>query len=44
MANPFGIELDDDALRWAAAEGVPESVIAAICLLKEKSVDKIGKS
>ncbi len=31
--NPYGIELDDEALRWAAAEGVPASVIAAICLL-----------
>jgi hypothetical protein len=39
--NPFGIALDDASLRWAAAEGVPESVIAAICLLDEKSVDEI---
>ncbi len=28
-------------LRWANAEGVPEAVIAAICLLGEKSVDDI---
>jgi hypothetical protein len=41
MANPYGIKLDDRSLRWAAAEGVPESVIAAICLLDEKSVDEI---
>jgi hypothetical protein len=41
MANPYGITLDDASLRWAAAEGVPESVIAAICLLDEKSVDEI---
>jgi hypothetical protein len=41
MANPFGIELDDRRLRWAAAEGVPESVIAAICLLHERSVGEI---
>jgi hypothetical protein len=43
MGNPFGITLDDDRLRWAAAEGVPESVIAAIfCLLHdERSVDEI---
>ena len=39
--NPYGIELDDGALRWAAAEGVPELVIAAICLLSERSVDEI---
>ena len=41
MANPYGITLDDASLRWAAAEGVPESVIAAICLLDERSVDEI---
>jgi hypothetical protein len=41
MANPYQIKLDDHSLRWAAAEGVPESVIAAICLLHEKSVDEI---
>ena len=41
MGNPYGITLDDASLRWAAAEGVPESVIAAICLLDEKSVDEI---
>src|SRR5512143_2857605 len=41
MANPYGIKLDDASLRWAAAEGVSEAVIAAICLLDERSVDKI---
>lgn len=41
MANPYGIRLDDTSLRWAAAEGVSEAVIAAICLLPERSVDKI---
>jgi hypothetical protein len=41
MANPFGITLDDASLRWAAAEGVSEAVIAAICLLDQKSVDEI---
>jgi hypothetical protein len=41
MGNPYGITLDDASLHWAAAEGVPESVIAAICLLDEKSVDEI---
>ena len=29
MANPYGIKLDGQSLRWAAAEGVPELVIAA---------------
>jgi hypothetical protein len=41
MANPYGIKLDDHSLRWAAAEGVSESVIAAICLLEHRSVDEI---
>ncbi len=41
MANPYGITLNDHSLRWAAAEGVSESVIAAICLLGEKTVDEI---
>jgi hypothetical protein len=41
MANSYGITLDDHSLRWAAAEGVPEAVIAAICLLGQKSIDEI---
>jgi hypothetical protein len=41
MANAYGLTLDDRSLRWAAAEGVPESVLAAICLLGAKSVDEI---
>jgi hypothetical protein len=41
MGNPYGITLDDASLRWAAAEGVPEAVIAAICLLETRSVDEI---
>jgi hypothetical protein len=42
MANPYGITLDDGSHRWAAAEGVPETVIAAICLLHdERSVHEI---
>ena len=41
MANPYGITLDDHSLRWAAAEGVSESVIAAICLLGAKTLDEI---
>jgi hypothetical protein len=42
MANPYGITLDDDALHWAAAEGVPEAVIAAVHLLPERSVDEVA--
>ena len=41
MANPYGIELDDDTLRWAAAERVSETVIAAIYLLPERGVDEV---
>jgi hypothetical protein len=41
MTNPYGITLDDASRRWAVAEGVPESVIAAICLLDERSIDEI---
>ncbi len=41
MANPYGITLDEASLRWAAAEGVCEAVIEAICLLPERSVDEI---
>jgi hypothetical protein len=41
MGNSFGITLDDASLRCAAAEGVSESVIAAICLLDEKSVNEV---
>jgi hypothetical protein len=41
MANPYGVALDDAALRWAAAESAPESVIAAIYLLDTRSVDAI---
>jgi hypothetical protein len=41
MINPYGITFDDYSLRWAAAEGVPEAVIAAICLIGAKTVDEI---
>jgi hypothetical protein len=41
MINPYGVVLDDESIRWAAAEGVSEAVIAAICLLETKSVDEI---
>ena len=39
MSNLFGIALDQAWLRWAAAEGVTETVIAAVSLLHERSVD-----
>jgi hypothetical protein len=42
MSNRFGIELDQASLRWAAAEGVSETVVAAVLLLHERSVDGIG--
>ena len=32
--NPYGVVLDNASLRWAAAESVSETVIAAICLHK----------
>ena len=41
MNNPYGLVLDAASLRWAAAESVPETVIAAICLLETRSVDEI---
>jgi hypothetical protein len=41
MTNPYGVVLDHASLRWAAAESVPETVIAAICLLETRSVDEI---
>jgi hypothetical protein len=41
MSNPYGVVLDDESLRWAAAESVSEAVIAAICLLETRSVDEI---
>jgi hypothetical protein len=42
IGNPFGIALDQAWLRWAAAEGVTETVIAAVSLLHERSVDEIA--
>jgi hypothetical protein len=41
MTNAYGVVLDDASLRWATAESVPETVIAAICLLETRSVDEI---
>jgi hypothetical protein len=37
MSNSFGITLDPASVRWA----LPETVIAAVLLLHEKSVDEI---
>ena len=41
MTNCFEFPLHPDDLRWAAAEGVSEDVIAAVLLLHERSVDEI---
>ena len=40
--NAFGVILDDASVRRAAVEGVPETVIAAIYLLHENSVNDIA--
>jgi hypothetical protein len=41
MTNRFGVVLHTESLRWAAAEGVSETVIAAVLLLHERSVEEI---
>src|ERR1700730_13186964 len=41
MTNRFGVVLHADSVRWAAAEGVSETVIAAVLLLHERSVEEI---
>jgi len=41
MANRFGVLLHPDDVRWAAAEGLLETIIAAVLLLHERSVDEI---
>jgi hypothetical protein len=41
MTNRFGVDLHTESVRWAAAEGVSEDVIAAVLLLHEHSVDEI---
>jgi hypothetical protein len=41
MTNRFGVHLCRDDVRWAAAEGVSETVIAAVLLLNERSVEEI---
>jgi hypothetical protein len=42
MSNAFGFVLDDTSLRRAVVEGVPETVIAAIYLLHERSVGEVA--
>ena len=42
MTNAFRIVLDNASVRRAAAEGVSETVIAAVLLLHERSVDKVA--
>ena len=42
MSNLFGIALDQPSLRWAAAGGVSETVIAAVSLLHQRSVEEIA--
>ncbi len=44
MTNRFEFPLHPDDLRWAAAEGVSETVIAAVLLLHEHRVDEIVPS
>jgi hypothetical protein len=41
MSNHFDLLLHPDDVRWAAAEGVTETVIAAVLMLHERSVDEI---
>jgi hypothetical protein len=41
MTNRFGLDLCPKEVRWAAAEGVSEDVIAAVLLLHERSVEEI---
>src|ERR1700733_13294582 len=41
MTSCFGLKLHPKDVRWAAAEGVSQDVIAAVLLLHEPSVDDI---
>jgi hypothetical protein len=41
MTNAFGVVLNGVSVRWAAAARVPETVIAAVLLLDERSVDEV---
>jgi hypothetical protein len=42
MTNRFGLDLHPKEVRWAAAEGVSEDIIAAVLLLHHSSVDEIA--
>jgi hypothetical protein len=42
MTNAFGFVLDNASRRWAAAEGVSETVIAAVLLLHQCNADEIA--
>jgi hypothetical protein len=42
MTNRFGLDLYPKEVRWAAAEGVSEDVIAAVLLLHERGVEEIA--
>jgi hypothetical protein len=42
MTNRFGVLLNPQDVRWSAAEGVCETVIAAVLLLHERSVEDIA--
>jgi hypothetical protein len=42
MTNRYGVPLHPDSLKWAAAENVSETVIAAVLLLHERRVDEIA--
>jgi hypothetical protein len=42
MTSRFGVALHPKDVRWAAAEGVSQDVIAAVLLLHERSVDEIA--
>jgi hypothetical protein len=40
MSNPYGITLAEASIQWATAEGVSETIIAAVSLLHEKQFRK----
>jgi hypothetical protein len=42
MTNAFGVVLDSASVRRAAVEGVTETVIAAVLLLHERSIEEIA--
>ena len=44
MANRFGVLLHPDDVRWAAAEGVSETIIAAVLLLHKRSERRIPET